>query len=175
MFSSRSKPSRVRFPTFYCHFSLQFTLLCALTGDSWGNRTPVAGVRGRSLNRLTNEPFTRGQRLLCSIASVLVHHQGLEPGTHWLRVSCSTNWANGAYPLAHSKSNNENSTFQEPKILWSSPRPISTPELNVSPHLHSEPIYLVVFKGSYLINSVGYLILWSASCLDAFSVYPIRT
>ena len=26
------------------------------SGDSWGNRTPVAGVRGRSLNRLTNEP-----------------------------------------------------------------------------------------------------------------------
>ena len=27
----------------------------------------------------------------------LVHHRGLEPRTHWLRVSCSTNWANGAY------------------------------------------------------------------------------
>ena len=27
----------------------------------------------------------------------LVHHHGLEPWTHWLRVSCSTNWANGAY------------------------------------------------------------------------------
>ena len=26
----------------------------------------------------------------------LVHHRGLEPRTHWLRVSCSTNWANGA-------------------------------------------------------------------------------
>ena len=26
----------------------------------------------------------------------LVHQQGLEPGTRWLRVSCSTNWANGA-------------------------------------------------------------------------------
>ena len=26
-------------------------------GDSCGNRTRVAGVRGRSLNRLTNEPF----------------------------------------------------------------------------------------------------------------------
>ena len=25
-------------------------------GDSYGNRTRVAGVRGRSLNRLTNEP-----------------------------------------------------------------------------------------------------------------------
>ena len=27
----------------------------------------------------------------------LVHQQGLEPGTRWLRVSCSTNWANGAH------------------------------------------------------------------------------
>ena len=29
--------------------------------------------------------------------AILVHHRGLEPRTHWLRVSCSTNWANGAY------------------------------------------------------------------------------
>ena len=29
----------------------------------------------------------------------LVHLQGFEPGTHWLRVSCSTNWAKGAYTL----------------------------------------------------------------------------
>ena len=28
--------------------------------------------------------------------SPLVHLQGFEPGTHWLRVSCSTNWAKGA-------------------------------------------------------------------------------
>ena len=27
----------------------------------------------------------------------LVHPQGLEPWTHWLRVSCSTNWAKDAY------------------------------------------------------------------------------
>ena len=53
-------------------------------GDSWGNRTPVTGVRGRCLNRLTNEPD-------------VVHHQGLEPGTPWLRVRCSTNWANGSF------------------------------------------------------------------------------
>ena len=30
----------------------------------------------------------------------LVHLQGLEPRTHWLRVSCSTNWAKGAYMSA---------------------------------------------------------------------------
>ena len=45
------------------------TLLSSLfLGDPWENRTPVTGVRGRCLNRLTNGP--------------LVHLHGLEPGTH---------------------------------------------------------------------------------------------
>ena len=35
-----------------------------LHGDSCGNRTRVAGVRGRSLNRLTNEPCLSSQRLM---------------------------------------------------------------------------------------------------------------
>ena len=35
-----------------------------LYGDSCGNRTRVAGVRGRSLNRLTNEPCLSSQRLM---------------------------------------------------------------------------------------------------------------
>ena len=35
-----------------------------LHGDSCGNRTRVAGVRGRSLNRLTNEPCLASQRLM---------------------------------------------------------------------------------------------------------------
>ena len=36
--------------------------------------------------------------LVCDIKWLchLVHLQGFEPGTHWLRVSCSTNWAKGA-------------------------------------------------------------------------------
>ena len=59
--------------------------------------------------------------------------------------------------------------------MGSSPRPISTRLLNGSLHLHIVPINLVVFKGSYLIDSVGYLILRPASRLDAFSVYPFRT
>ena len=63
---------------------LQLKQYITFYGDSYGNRTRVTGVRGRCLNRLTNEPY-------------LVHHQGLEPGTPWLRVRCSTNWANGAF------------------------------------------------------------------------------
>ena len=59
-------------------------------------------------------------------------------------------------------------------ILRSSPRPISTGPLNMSPCLHFRPINLVVFKGSYF-RRMGSLILEWASHLDAFSVYPFRT
>ena len=72
-----------------------------------------------------------------------------------------------------SKLNNE--LLCKDSFAWSSPRPISTRLLNMSPCLHIVPIYLVVFKGSYLIISVGYLILRPVSRLDAFSVYPIRS
>ena len=56
----------------------------------------------------------------------------------------------------------------------SSPRSISTSPLNMSPCLHSWPIYLIVFKESYFFR-MGSLILEGASRLDAFSVYPVRT
>ena len=65
-------------------------------GDPCGNRTHVNGVRGRCLNRLTNGPQ---KPRVVALGQLLVHHQGLEPGTPWLRVRCSTNWANGAYTL----------------------------------------------------------------------------
>ena len=35
--------------------------------------------------------------------------------------------------------------------IWLSPRPISIRQLHVSPHFHLEPIYLIVFQGSYLL------------------------
>ena len=62
-----------------------------------------------------------------------------------------------------------------PLDLRSSPRPISTSQLSTSRYLHPWPINLVVFKGSYHLNGVGYLVLGSVSRLDAFSVYPFRT
>jgi len=37
------------------------------------------------------------------------------------------------------------------QIFWLSPRPISIRQLHVSPHFHLEPIYLIVFQGSYLL------------------------
>ena len=61
------------------------------------------------------------------------------------------------------------------KVVWSSPRPISTAKLNILLCLHTQPINLVVYKGSYWLSAMGYLILEAASRLDAFSVYPFRT
>ncbi len=48
-------------------------------------------------------------------------------------------------------------------------RAISTARLCASPRLHLRPIYVVVSDGP-----IGDLIL-GASCLDAFSTYPVRT
>ncbi len=56
---------------------------------------------------------------------------------------------------------------------WLCPRPISDGQLHTLLHFHLRPIYLVLFKGSYWIPSMGYLILRGASRLDAFSVYPL--
>ena len=49
-------------------------------------------------------------------------------------------------------------------------RAISTARLCASPRLHLRPIYVVVSDGP-----IGDLILGGASCLDAFSTYPVRT
>ncbi len=56
----------------------------------------------------------------------------------------------------------------------SSPRPISTGQLNTSPCLHFRPINLVVYQGPYPVIPVGDLISRKASRLDAFSAYPFR-
>ena len=76
---------------------------------------------------------------------------------------------------APSKLNKECCHFIKPLISWSSPRSISTSQLNTLLHLHLWPIYLVVFKGPYLLIAMGNLVLRAASRLDAFSVYPFQT
>ena len=60
------------------------------------------------------------------------------------------------------------------RIVWSSPRPISTGQLNTLLHLHLRPIYLVFFQGPYFLR-MGNLILELTSRLDAFSVYSFQT
>ena len=61
-------------------------------------KEPLTWVRSQRQNESTH---TKRQSLwkkpYVSVRLFLVHHRGLEPRTHWLRVSCSTNWANGAY------------------------------------------------------------------------------
>ena len=57
----------------------------------------------------------------------------------------------------------------------SSPRPISTGLLRTLLCFQIRPINLVVYQGSYSLMGMGELILRSASRLDAFSGYPIRT
>ena len=53
------------------------------------------------------------------------------------------------------------------------PRPISTASLQPLRAFHSQPINLIVFKGSYSLLMRS-LISGRASRLDAFSVYPFR-
>ena len=121
--------------------------------------------------------------LVCLQLSLLVHLQGFEPGTHWLRVSCSTNWAKGAFTFGYFPFGFKAVLCLENRIkhIWlfahfcSSPRTISISQLNALLHLHLWPIKLVVFKCPYQLNIVGYLILRCVSRLDAFSVYHIHT
>ena len=56
----------------------------------------------------------------------------------------------------------------------SSPRVISTGQLNTLPCLHLRPIYDVVFIVPYSLW-MGELILEGGSRLDAFSVYLVHT
>ena len=59
-------------------------------------------------------------------------------------------------------------------FIRSNPRTVSIGHLNTLLYLQLQPINLIVSKGSYSFR-MGNLILWSASRLDAFSVYQIRT
>ena len=53
-----------------------------------------------SAPRSLTSVFGMGTGGPCALMTrTMVHLQGFEPGTHWLRVSCSTNWAKGAFGL----------------------------------------------------------------------------
>ena len=78
---------------------------------------------------------------------------------------CALSWA---LKTAQSAAYDE---IEEP----SSPRSISTGSLSTLLCLHGRPIKLVVFQRSYSLEGMGELISRSASRLDAFSGYPIRT
>ena len=92
---------------------------------------------------------------------------------------------NGCVPWAHHHrkyviiedmhlQNRIQSNFHHKIFIRSSPRSISIGQLNTLLCLHLQPIYLIIFKGSYF-RRMGNLILRAASRLDAFSVYPFHT
>ena len=51
------------------------------------------------INKAGYEAITLCSHKAKNHITFMVHPQGLEPWTHWLRVSCSTNWAKGAYKV----------------------------------------------------------------------------
>ena len=117
---------------------------------------------------------------------MLAPRVGFEPTTLRLTAECSTAELSRniipSYSSAYLQNliqsqlpNHRRLTPQTCVCSWSSPRPISNSPLSTLLHLHSCPINLVVFKGSYFLKGMGYLILEGASRLDAFSVYPFRT
>src|SRR5690606_20063456 len=65
--------------------------------------------------------------------------------------------------------------FHSTLYFWSSPRLISTHQLSTLLYLHLGPINQVVYLESYPLYVAGNLILRGASCLDAFSTYPVQT
>ena len=93
------------------------------------------------------------------------HHRNLLATDMW-RV-----FSRGVPQDLHSEHEHPNSSLVEVK---SSPRPISTGQLNTLLCLHFRPINVVVCHGPYPVNPVGNLILELASHLDAFSGYPFR-
>ncbi len=81
---------------------------------------------------------------------------------------------------APSKPNNEDAMLSKADLHFlsferSSPRVISTSQLNMLPCVHFWPINDVVFIVPYSLMGMGELILGGVSRLDAFSVYLVRT
>ena len=67
-------------------------------------------------------------------------------------------------------------SFPFSKPLRISPRPISTCQLNALPRLHSKPINLVVFKGSYSYDGISYLEGgFTLRCLQRLSLPDLAT
>ena len=82
----------------------------------------------------------------------LVHHRGLEPRTHWLRVSCSTNWA---IPLKWwaIRDSNPRPTGYEPVALtnWANGAKFGSPSWTRTndPAVNSRMLYRLSYWGIY--------------------------
>ena len=137
-----------------------------ICNDSNGNRTRVTAVKGRCLNRLTMEPNLWKKRQLLFTNKLVVlrwcfYHLritlfvtprvGFEPTTLRLTAECSTAELSRIIGLIPSKPNTYSSNYSSTNPSRISPRPISNHQLNTLLCLHLSPIYLVVFKGSYVL------------------------
>src|SRR5204863_9085146 len=100
-------------------------------------------------------------------------------------LNCSVRKGKRCFPLAIATGNgrdrppagleNRTAPLNRHQKYPSSPRTISTGLLHASPRFQIRPINLVVYQGSYSLEGMGELISRSASRLDAFSGYPVRT
>ena len=134
--------------------------LTSVFGMGTGGPTALETLTSASSSALASPDYLNTQSL------GLVHLRGLEPRTHWLRVSCSTSWAKGASRGTHFYGRlfwvpienriKEMEMKAKPEIKdWtygsSSTRSISISQLNALLHVHLWPIKLVVCKWPYLI------------------------
>ena len=133
--------------------------------DPTGNRTRVTAVKGPCLNRLTIGPYffkSSPSRIRTNdppVNSRMLYRWAIEDYTMFESLHLQ---------------NRIQQTLYHKIFIRSSPRSISIGQLNTLPCLHLQPIYLIIFKGSYF-RRMGNLILRAASRLDAFSVYPFHT
>ena len=129
--------------------------------------------------------------------SALTPRVGLEPTTTRLTAECSTIELSRNMKYVPSELHTEHlmslatfdSIITSPSLLTFhhlllpllnplriSPRPISTCQLHALPHLHSKPIYLVVFKGSYSCDGISYLEGgFTLRCLQRLSLPDLAT
>ena len=167
--------------------------ICIKCNDPYGNRTRVTAVKGRCLNRLTKGPvsaisnrwyasLSRRTRLYNFSVNTETPRVGLEPTTQRLTAVCSTDWAIEEYEIYNKTTYlirhlyHMHCMWIPSKPLRISPRPISTCQLNVLPRLHSKPINLVVFKGSYSCDGISHLEGgFTLRCLQRLSLPDLAT
>ena len=80
------------------------------------------------------------------------------------------------HPPVHGSAPSKHHTAPS-NLPWSSPRPISTPQLHALLHFHPEPIYLIVSKGSYFFtNGISHLEGgFTLRCLQRLSLPDLAT
>jgi hypothetical protein len=91
----------------------------------------------------------------CAICSEWKHALGGE-SLHGSQLACAASVHEQVHAFGYCRSLLPRSVFSppcgSPPLLRSSPRPISTSQLNELPRLHIWPIYLVFYQGSYQLS-----------------------